>query len=231
VQLQNTRGDRSPEWRAAYRRVRKDPCRSAGATNRKRLTSVRAEQLQSTRPWLDLGAGDGNLVPVLASMGITDIVALDYQRELLVECPRSVRRVAGSAFQLPFDSAAFDVVVSMDLLHHLAPAQLGPTLDEIRRVLSCNGTLLVVEPADTWVRRVLTPLVRSPLASLTAFSRDKRSMVELEADTLEPWLRNERCVFETFRAAGFEIEHQRRGPLHAATRLRMQRQPRMSVGG
>lgn len=213
-------GDTAERWRTSYRRVRKDPLRGSDSTNRRRLAAVGAEALGGGR-WLDLGSGDGNLVPSLFEAGADEVVALEHQPELAVETPPPARAIVGSAVGLPFATGRFDVVVVMDVLHHLPPEALEPSLEEIVRVLRVDGHLLVFEPARTPTRRVLTVLLMSPLARLTRFSRDKRAMVEQEASTLDPWLRHGHRLPQLLGRLGAVLDTERRGPLHASYRFRL----------
>ena len=213
-------GDRTERWRESYRQARKDPLTSSATTNRRRLSSVGATGLGSGGRWLDGGSGDGNLAPQLVEAGAGQVVSIDYQIELIRDAPRDASPVVGSAVELPLRSASIDVAVVMDVLHHLHREQLRPTLDEVRRVLRPRGHLLVFEPVDTVVRRALGTALMSPLSSVTEFSRAKRRMVEHEADTLLPWLHDERRFAELLRSEGYVVERQRRGMLHGAYRCR-----------
>lgn len=213
-------GDRSDEWRDAYSRVRKDPFVEAAASNRRRLRALRAGELTDDEPWLDLGAGDGNLVPSLHALGVSRIVAIEPQLSLLARCPSPAAQVAAAAEALPLPDASVAVVVAMDVLHHLTQLQLDRCLAELRRVIRPGGRLLICEPAPTVVRRVLGAALATPVASLWSFSRDKRRMVELEADTLVPWLSAEHRFVQRAERAGFVCERRVRRPLHTLHRFR-----------
>jgi ubiquinone/menaquinone biosynthesis C-methylase UbiE len=59
----------------------------------------------------------------------------------------------GFSDQLPYAAASFDLVFSSLMFHHLPPAEKGPTLREIRRVLKPDGALHFLDlardlPAD-----------------------------------------------------------------------------------
>lgn len=213
-------GDRTEDWRASYRRVRKDPLTTSESTNRKRLARVSATDLTGGGTWLDVGSGDGNLVPQLLEAGAQHVVSMDYQLELVRESPPGAMRLVGSAVELPLRAASVEVVVVMDVLHHLETVQLHHALRELRRVLRSDGRLLLFEPVNTPVRRVLHGALMSPLSGLTKFSRDKRRMVEDEAATLMPWLSAEGRLPTVLADSGFAVEHQERGLLHGAYRCR-----------
>lgn len=212
-------GDTEEGWRSSYLSVRKAAVGSSQTTNRRRLERMGFAGLDSGGIWLDLGAGDGNLVTTLAGLGVSHIVALEYQLDLVRHCPRSASVVCGSAVQVPLADESVDVVVVMDVLHHLSSADLAPGMEEIHRVLRPGGQLLVCEPAQTAVRWVLNLALMSPLSNLTAFSRDKRSMVEAEADTLYPWLASERSFSRLAAQLGFDQVVGHRGAMSSLSRF------------
>ena len=79
---------------------------------------------------LDVGCGDGIITNVLPNT--MRVVGLDSSREALKHVGRET--VHATAGQIPFENAAFDLVMANDLLEHLAPADLPRALVEIQRV-------------------------------------------------------------------------------------------------
>ncbi len=213
-------GDTSEGWRTSYGRVRKDPFRAVEDTNRDRLVRLGVDQLDRSARVLDVGAGDGNLARSLAGLGLTGVVGVEYQPELLALHPDRRRTVAGSATALPLPTSSVDAVVVMDVLHHVPQAALPDALAEVRRVLRPGGRLFVCEPAQTVTRRVLDAALHSPLHRLTRFSRDKRAMVDAEGQTFVDWLAAEHGFPTTVRSAGFTVELFERKWLHHYGRWR-----------
>jgi ubiquinone/menaquinone biosynthesis C-methylase UbiE len=91
---------------------------------------------------LDAGCGDGGVARLLRQR-VREVVAIDVRRfDTWRDEPGLTFRV-GSAEDLPFEDASFDVVHSKDSLHHMdAPER---ALQEYRRVLRPGGTALIVE--------------------------------------------------------------------------------------
>lgn len=214
------RGDTTAAWRHSYVHGRKDPFTDDDRTNRVRLRLMGVDALPAEARVLDVGAGDGNLAASLAGMGLTGVVGVEYQPELLALHPQRERTVAGSAEALPLPDGSMDAVVVMDVLHHLVPAQLPGALAELHRVLRPGGALFVCEPAQTPVRRALMVPLRSPLHRLTAYTRAKRTIVDAEGVTYEQWLAAEHRFPATVRGAGFEQELMARRWLHFFGRWR-----------
>lgn len=215
-----TGGDTSESWRDSYTRVRKDPFAEVEATNRDRLHRLGVDRLDRSARVLDVGAGDGNLARSLTGLGLTDVVGVEYQPELLALHPDRRRTAAGSATALPFPAASVDAVVVMDVLHHVPLVELPDALAEVRRVLRPGGTFFVCEPAQTTTRRVLDAALHSPLHRLTRFSRDKRAMVDAEGQTFVDWLGAEHSFPTAVRSAGFDLELFERKWLHHFGRWR-----------
>jgi SAM-dependent methyltransferase len=90
---------------------------------------------------LDVGSADGPSVRWLSERG--NRVALDID-------PRGLAPgdVCGSAIDLPFVDAAFDVVAAFDVLEHCEPE--ARALAEMTRVLTPGGRLLMSVPAYQW---------------------------------------------------------------------------------
>lgn len=92
---------------------------------------------------LDLGCGFGRLTDAYVDR-FREVVLVDAAGSLLEQARRRwgrrVRVIQADLRQLPFANAAFDAVVMVRVLHHLAAP--GPALEEVRRVLAPGGRLV-----------------------------------------------------------------------------------------
>jgi len=68
----------------------------------------------------------------------------------LSEGPPSVKKAYASAGCLPFRTATFEAVTFVEVLEHLPPQLERPALEEIRRVLTEDGVLLLTTPHKGW---------------------------------------------------------------------------------
>jgi ubiquinone/menaquinone biosynthesis C-methylase UbiE len=79
------------------------------------------------------------------------VVGIDASPEMIDHAISQTRSGANTSFDvasasaLPFPDSSFDVVVSSLTMHHLAPADQLPAIQEMRRVLRPGGTLLIAE--------------------------------------------------------------------------------------
>ncbi|MGB9593201.1 MAG: methyltransferase domain-containing protein, partial [Anaerolineae bacterium] len=195
-------GEGQAQWDAAYLHVRRGEGR--------RLRRLRAFGFAPEARILDYGCGDGINTRLLARLGCHHVVSMDYSLRLL-RAGRPPRPVAADGTRMPFADGAFDAVLVDGVLHHL-DAQAA--LAEIARVLRPGGTLAVVEPAASWVRRVLDWLTFSPLGTLWDETRHRRVSLAQEWATYQAWLRAERDLPAWVAQAGLEIRSVRRTPLN-----------------
>jgi ubiquinone/menaquinone biosynthesis C-methylase UbiE len=108
------------------------------------------------RPWLralDLGCGTGTLAimakerePAIRITGVDgDPAILDRARAKAAARALDIDFREGHSTALPFQPAAFDLVLCSLLLHHLWPHERLATLREVQRVLRPGGRLLVAD--------------------------------------------------------------------------------------
>lgn len=110
---------------------------------------------------LDVGCGTGRLLSLLAERGAVGS-GVEVAPEMVAVARRANPQTdirQGTAEDLPFDDATFDLVVVCLAYHHLdSPEQF---LAEAARVLVPDGRLVVAEPRLGPLRRPLNALFRA----------------------------------------------------------------------
>lgn len=128
-------------------------------------------QQRQPREVLDVPIGTGRFIPYY---GASSVVGVDLSVPMLQEAStkadrKSLHLVCGNVASLPFSDARFDLVVCWRLLHLLTPAQLAPSLREMRRV--CGGVLCVqVYEQGSWIYRYASILKRILKRSFSSIS-------------------------------------------------------------
>jgi SAM-dependent methyltransferase len=136
---------------------------------------------------LELGCG---FHPSARPPGTGPLVALDLSPASLRRLGAGVARVCADACALPFATGAFETVVSMHMVHHLAgrsvghgDAMLQGTLAEVQRVLRPGGSAVVVDTLISGglygVQRFCYPLlqrVAGALGGVPVMFRDTRAV-------------------------------------------------------
>lgn len=155
---------------------------------------------------LDAGCGSGPLSAALRDHGAM-VTGIDASARMLELARRRLGadadlRVADLASPLPFADGAFDDVVASLVLHYLE--DWGPTLTELRRVLTPGGRLLV---------SVDHPFVAYGIQRLTGQSSDYFETYTWTFDwtmdgqtvPMRFWARPLHAMTDAFTAAGFHI--------------------------
>lgn len=122
--------------------------------------------LASTRSpyWLlDVGGGTGRTRRLLSDGA--RYVCLDVEAPKLAHLHRTGRNgapVLGDATRMPFRTASVNLVVCVDMSHHLTDSELEAVLGEVQRVLHPSGRLVFLDAVlnDRWIGRALWSLDR-----------------------------------------------------------------------
>ncbi|WP_378740839.1 methyltransferase domain-containing protein [Nocardia brasiliensis] len=160
----------------------------------------------SGRRILDAGCGSGPLFAALRDRGAL-MTGIDASTGMLELARRRLGtdadlRFADLASPLPFSDGAFDDVVASLVLHYLA--DWGPTLAELRRVLTPGGRLLV---------SVDHPFVAYGIQRLAGHSPDYFETYQWTVDwtmggqtvPMSFWARPLHAMTDAFNAASFRI--------------------------
>lgn len=148
-----------------------------------------------SRRLLELGCGAGRLTAHLARTA-SQLHAIDLSPQMIEHCRRSLPGVEFSVMDLEnlsaFADASFDAVVApFNVLDVLGDAERGRVLEEIRRVLSASG-LLVMSTHNLGARELVKAPVprvartlRSTVASIVRYPvrrRNNRRLASMESE-------------------------------------------------
>jgi ubiquinone biosynthesis O-methyltransferase len=99
---------------------------------------------------LDVGCGDGALTYLMSMdgpkvVGIdTSPLAISYARQMTRSLNSQLEFVVGSALQIPFGDAAFDIVTAIDIIEHMDKPD--DMIKECRRAVKPGGLVVLSTP-------------------------------------------------------------------------------------
>ena len=144
--------DTAPFWVRFY-----DPIvrfASLGRIQKIHRGTISLANLRPGESVLDIGCGTGDLILAIEK-GIGrqgTLVGLDVESVMIAQAKQKASKAGSQAtFQvasideIPYPDAAFDLVTSTAMIHHLTPDQVEKGLLELNRVLKPNGRLLIVD--------------------------------------------------------------------------------------
>lgn len=130
---------------------------------RKIVALIGQDRFLRARRILEIGCGSGVIASTLATMGAPglEVHAVDVVDSRSETAGFDFHLVHGTT--LPFESAAFDLVISNHVIEHVGPEREQLLhLDEIRRVLASGGLAYLAVP-NRW--RLVEPHFRLPFLS------------------------------------------------------------------
>lgn len=122
-----------------------------------------AKKFVGNKKILDLACGSGFGSAMLADAGAQSVDGLDIATEAIDYAKENYSREQitfhqGSADSLPFKDDSFDMIVSFETIEHLPDDIRAKYLDEMYRVLTDDGLLLLSTPNKV----ILSPWTRKP---------------------------------------------------------------------
>jgi len=158
---------------------------------------------------VDLGTGRGELVGVAVEMGAASAIGFEYSSDAvaLARSTLEQRSVGGRATvlaadirALPLPAACADLVTMLDVVEHLAPAELNDALIEARRILRPGGRVFVHTMPNRLIYDVTYRLQRLGRPSRRRWPKDPRVDLERAMHVNE---QSPASLRRTLRRAGF----------------------------
>lgn len=157
------------------------------------------ERIGLEKKIVDLGCGEGILLEKLIQrFPDANVLGIDPSPENVSICRKHGLDVyAGSAYELPLESASVDCVLFIEVIEHLKNPELA--IREIYRVLKKEGRLILLSPNDSVFK----------LARLLTF---KFKEAFYDAGHVKQWHPAEMIKF--LKSIGFETIYKRSLPFH-----------------
>jgi ubiquinone/menaquinone biosynthesis C-methylase UbiE len=168
-------------------------------TRTNRDIALEGVRLGEVRSILDVGCGTGvlgfhllELAPSAALVGLDIAATMVEEARRNIPEGRSCRFIQGSAYDMPFERASFDLVASQYVLQHLAEPVIA--LKEMRRVTKVGSMAMIFE----WDDRVNFSYPPLP-SELDALLEAKNLLIELRGGDRSIG----RKLYHHLRAAGW----------------------------
>lgn len=181
-----------------------------------RLRSIGADGWDRDSRVLEVFSGRGTGLQAWHALGFRRVVGVDYSAALVFSSAAPGLGVIGDARRLPFASDSVDIAIVQNGLHHLEPADdVGLALSEMRRVLTPQGRMVIIEPWLTPFLRFVHAAAGQALARrLSRRLRAFQALREAECKTYDRWLATPAAHLELMhRYMTPDIERRRLGKL------------------
>jgi 2-polyprenyl-3-methyl-5-hydroxy-6-metoxy-1,4-benzoquinol methylase len=112
---------------------------------------------------LDVGTGFGHMASTLKYFCSCEVYAIDFQAKLKILLEGrdiTFKQVNLEEDKIPFDEGFFDLVLFCEVIEHLNPLCVDKLLNEIHRVLSDEGLLLLTTPTQGPLSNVFNMLIK-----------------------------------------------------------------------
>jgi SAM-dependent methyltransferase len=176
-------------WEAAYLRFEtpeQEICKFVT-----RLQRLGASAWPKDSRIVELFCGHGNGLHALERLGFRNLEGVDLSPRLVAEYLGRAKCHVADCRKLPFVSASKDTAIVQGGLHHLVslPGDLDEVFGEIRRVLTSEGRVLLVEPWLTPFLRFVHLIAENPIFRRMSSRLDAlATMIDCERRTYEQWL-------------------------------------------
>ena len=164
---------------------------------------------------LDLCCGNGETLDALYGLGFRTLVGVDTDVPRELQADSRFKTHVGDAALVPLPPSSVDWVLVIDSLHHLGPlSHIEGVLNECHRVLKPGGKLGLVDFPNSLQIRLAFWFFRQNVGLWTPYLKSFGKMVEEEWHFLRDYLADWPAIDRLLRNGLFEIESDRRGPLH-----------------
>jgi ubiquinone/menaquinone biosynthesis C-methylase UbiE len=172
--------------------------------------SLQRVGLRSGEVLVDIGTGRGELLAVAVEAGAARAIGVEYSAAAVELARRTIDAhgvadraevLLADARSIPLDDGLADVVTLLDVVEHLAPAELAGSLAEAHRLLRPGGRLLIHTFPTSTIRKVYRLQRLAVPGRRRRWPVDPRHPLEVSMHVNEQTARR---LGRAVRAAGFE---------------------------
>jgi len=122
--------------------------------------------IKSEQNYLEIGCGSGAVARYVSKKYKLNVTGTDIDKDQILlsrrdsTCTKNITFLEADATHLPFKDKSFDIVLSINVLHHIS--NWTDVLKEINRVLRSNGYFILVDLFySKWTAKIGKVLVRN----------------------------------------------------------------------
>ncbi len=155
---------------------------------------------------LELGCATGNLLQVTSGLGYRRVYGIELIEQFIHQANNKEKIVNASCTCLPFKSDRFDLVITLDTLHHLYSEEWAQCVQEVQRVCKNGGYWLVREPRDCLGEKLYTYFTQRFFpARWISFFKYMRILKAQEWHVYQTWLKSADDFFALLNQEGFHL--------------------------
>ncbi|MDD5218636.1 MAG: class I SAM-dependent methyltransferase [Candidatus Omnitrophica bacterium] len=164
---------------------------------------------------LDVCCGQGEMLDLLAEKGFRFLTGVDRMPEdrlVTTSKERGWEYLSAAVPALPFEKETFDWIVCAHALHHLGRVDaIRELLSNIFKCLKPGGQVRIIDHYDSVQLRLAFSILRSPLASVSAWGKSFRKQLLDEDTYLYDYLRHWPQVRQALEQSSFSVKSIRYG--------------------
>ncbi len=145
--------------------------------------------------------GDGSDLKYLQGM-YREVWGIDISPAQLSKCPGTIIKKEGDILKSGYEDESFDIIIVSLFLHHLYGVDMGPFMDEFKRLLRKGGTIAFLEPSSMHPFNRTVRLVEKFLGAFPGKVKDERPISPVYVKRL---LKN--AGFQNVRIHGMSFNH------------------------
>ena len=169
---------------------------------RRREKRIKAFNIDKNKSILDYGCGYGLDLKIFRKLGYRNIAGLDRSEDYISKLRQEFKVYLADACNTGLPSDSFDVVFINSTLHHL---DIHNALREIKRILKVGGELCLIEPRDTFARKILDLITLNPIIASFGYLKRRRITLLEEWETYRNWLKQQPSLISILKEYGFEV--------------------------
>lgn len=153
---------------------------------------------------IDIGCGRGDLINFLINKGFTNIIGVDINKDLWVYPKYRHLLYTQDIKDMNIINNA-DIIICQAILHHLPLNTTLKFIGQCKDILNNNGVILLSEPNNTFITKVLFYCLFTPLRYISKYTYYMSKIHKYEYEEWQKWFKNKDIILNKFKREGYNI--------------------------